>query len=259
MLKKDDSSIIKRILKKEKLTQNQLADKFNVSKQYLSQIVNNQKPISPNIIDKIKTYYPGYIKEIKKLKLPNNIDINFIEKFRNHYGYSLRKLSSLLDISPSLYSLILKGERNLTDNIIEGIRFLNENPDKQFKIHKKPKKTSVELKHFVNLFDYKSENHVLIDKTLLGNRNYHQCILTDLKIDSSHVWLNVYKKAIIDISSKELQDNKQYLVKYDGHLCFACFNNTKIECIALDKSYNTLIDDTPKPEEIYGEIIGLLQ
>ena len=259
MLKKDDSSIIKRILKKEKLTQNQLAEIFNVSKQYLSQIANNKKPISPKIMDKIKQCYPSYIKEIKKLKLPDKIDIQFIEKFRNHYGYSLRKLSSLLDISPSLYSLILKGERNLTDNIIEGIRFLNENPDKQFKISKKPKKISVEIKHFVNLFDYKSENHVLIDKTLLGNRNYHQCILTDLKIDSSHVWLNVYKKAIIDISSKDLKDKKQYLVKYNNHLCLLCFNNTKIECIALDKKYNTLIDDTPNLEEIYGEVIGLLQ
>ena len=251
-----DLDRLKNLMKDLDLSQNDLALKLDVSKQFINKVINSKKKLSIKLLNKLRTLYPDYFDNPynDKLEIPKTVTKEFLEKFRCYYGFSQNKLSEYLGVSHSLYNRIINQDMKISDNFIKRLKLLNENPNQKIDISLVEKNQPVEINYYASISDFNSKHAriVYIDKLFLSNRETSESNIACLKIDSSHESFNV----LIDTSKINLENNKKYLIKHDKDcLLVSVIKKNKIKCTSIfsnkDTFYFTDLDST------YGEIIAI--
>jgi len=250
-----DLDRLKTLLKDLELSQNDLALKLGVSKQFINQILISKKKLSSKLLNKLREQYPDYFDNPynDKLEFPKIVTKEFIEKFRKHYGYSKIQISNYLGISHSLYSFIINNKQNITSNLVERLKLLNENPNQQIDLSLVEKSKPIKINYYQSLKDFNSKHArtLYIDKLFLSNRNTSESNITCLKIDSSHESFNV----LIDTSNTILETDKKYLIEHNNEY-FLCsiIKKNKIKCTSIFANKDTFYFGNS--DRVLGELIG---
>ena len=261
-IKDEKVEIIKKIMYEHQLTQDALAEKIDISRQYLNQILNNKRKINKIRFDKLISLYPKYASSKPKYDFPDEFNKEHLEEFRKYYEYTQEKISDLLKISQSYWSLLKAGERPITKDIITKLHHLNDNPNKEVSIESDLIELPFQPDNILdnNFSNSKHSTMVFFDRKLLGNRNYHECKIVGLKDDSMSPRFNSNDKVIIDLSVKEFQDNSITAFKYKNQVYVRFINilPDKIKCSALNDKYEAFnIYDTEY--EVIGEILQYIR
>lgn len=222
MNKEDSSLLIKKILKENNLTQQGLANILDESRQYINQVANGKIDINKKLSDKIKKNFPTYIldKNYLPLELPDKIDFNYLEFFRKHYGYTQAQIAELISISQDYYSKLETNKRNITEDIINKIKILNQYPNKNVDmILSEISSNLIKIKYQPEIYldkNYRpgnTEDFVYFDKRLISNKiDYNKYTILSLKGDFLKPLFNDSDKIIIEecYNANKLIENEIY-------------------------------------------------
>ena len=257
-IKDEKVEIIKQIMYEHQLTQETLAEQIDISRQYLNQILNNRRKINKIRFDKLISLYPKYALKKPKYVFSKDISKDDLESFRKHYEYTQERISELLNISQSYWSLLKAGDRPITKDIINKLNYLNDNPNQQVNIESDLIELPFEPDNLIdnNFSHSKHARIVFFDRRLLGNRNYHECKIVGLKDDSMSPRFNSNDKVIIDLSIKDFQDNSIMAFRYKNQVYVRFINilPDKIKCSVTNNNYEAFYI-YGSDYEVLGEIL----
>lgn len=242
--------LIKNILIDENLTQEELATKLGVTKQCLSQIILGKRSIGSKVNSGLKLHYPQYFKD------DNEVSPEWLVNIRHSKNLSQDEMASKLGISQSLYSKIEKGERNITDSLLERInKVTKSNPNsKTYQIRYMPEIQLPNVMYIPNNNDY-----VVIDKKLLEfddiQINPSRCVIVSICDDSLSPLFDVGDKCIVDTSFNKLINNQIFAFVFENQCYIRKIKilPNKIKCVSVNND-----EDTFSIENKGLKIIGLI-